>query len=133
METHYAAFRLVHVVAVLTSGTLFFARGFAINFFGARWPMRAPVRYLTYTVDTILLAAALVLTTIIRQYPFANGWLTAKLLLLVVYIGLGSFALKRGRTANIRIVTWVAALAVYLFIVGVARAHDPLGFFAPLF
>lgn len=133
MDAYYPEVRLVHLLAVLTSGSLFFARGIAINMFGARWPMSAAVRRLTTAVDTILLLAAILLTTIIHQYPFVNGWLTAKVLLLVVYIGLGTFALKRGQTPTIRITAWVAALAVFAFIASVAVAHNPLGVFAHLF
>lgn len=132
MDTYYYAIKMVHMLAVLASGTLFFLRGMAINFFGATWPMAAPVRYLTYSVDTTLLVAALMLTTIIHQFPFVDGWLTVKVLLLIVYIGLGTFALKRGRTKNVRIGAWVAALAVFAFIVSVAVAHNPLGIFAML-
>lgn len=130
MDAYYTQLRLLHISAVMLSGSLFFLRGLAINIFGASWPMAAPVRYLTYTVDTVLLVAALMLTTVIHQYPFVDAWLTVKVVCLVLYIGLGTFALKRGRTPTIRIVTWVAALAVFLFIVSVARAHNPAGFFA---
>jgi uncharacterized membrane protein SirB2 len=56
-----------------------------------------------------------------------HGWLTAKVCLLVVYIVLGSLALKRARTPRQRAWCYAAAIAVYLFIVGIARAHDPLG------
>ena len=68
------------------------------------------------------------LATILRQYPFVQDWVTAKVVLLVVYIVLGSFALKRGRTRAVRASCFVAALAVYLAIVSIARAHHPLGF-----
>jgi uncharacterized membrane protein SirB2 len=61
-----------------------------------------------------------------------QGWLTAKVLLLVVYVVLGSFALKRGRTRTVRTSCWIAALLVYLFIVSIARAHNPLGIVALL-
>ena len=131
MIEFYTQIKWVHVTAVLTSGTLFFIRGLLVNL-GARWPMAAPVRYLTYTVDTILLTAALMLTTIVHQYPFVNGWLTTKVLLLVVYIVLGTFALKQGRTRKVRLICYFAALVVFAFIVSVARAHNPLGVFARL-
>ena len=72
------------------------------------------------------------LVTILHQYPFVHAWLTVKVLLLVVYVVLGSFALKRGRTRAMRVGCWLAALTVYVSIVGIARAHDPLGFLASL-
>jgi uncharacterized membrane protein SirB2 len=132
LEAYYAEIRLVHLGAVLLSGTLFFLRGLAVTVFGAAWPYRAPVRYLTYSVDTILLVAALMLTTVVHQYPFADNWLTMKVVLLVVYIVLGTYALKRGKTEAIRLGAFLAALAVFAFIASVARAHNPLGVFTAL-
>jgi uncharacterized membrane protein SirB2 len=129
VEAYYSEIRLVHLFAVLTSGSLFFLRGMALNVFGAAWPQIAPVRYLTYTVDTVLLTAALMLTTVVHQYPFIDAWLTVKVLLLGVYVVLGSYALKRGRTGKMRLVFWVVALAVFAFIASVARAHNPYGWF----
>jgi uncharacterized membrane protein SirB2 len=123
MTEFYTQIKWVHVTAVMASGTIFFIRGLLV-ILGVRWPMAAPIRYLTYTIDTILLTAALMLTTIVHQYPFVNAWLTVKVLLLVVYIVLGTFALKRGRTRTTRIFCYIAALLVFAFIVTVARAHN---------
>jgi len=119
----------VHVAAVIVSGSLFAIRGTGV-LAGASWPMFAPLRYLTYTVDTVLLTAALMLATLLHQYPFVHAWLTVKVLLLVVYIVLGTYALKRGRTRRVRAGCFAAALLVYLFIASVARAHQPWGIFA---
>ena len=126
MIEFYPDIKWVHICAVIASGSLFALRG-AGALAGARWPMWAPLRYLTYTIDTVLLTAALMLVTILHQYPFVQAWLTVKVLLLVVYIVLGTFALKRARTPRSRAIFYGAALAVYLFIASVARAHDPLG------
>jgi uncharacterized membrane protein SirB2 len=126
MIEFYPQIKTVHVAAVIASGMLFLLRGFAVQL-GAKWAMAAPLRYLSYSIDTVLLTAALMLVTILHQYPFVQGWLTAKVVLLIVYVVLGSFALKRGRTRAVRISCWVAALLVYLFIVSIARTHSPLG------
>ena len=131
MLEFYPQIKWVHIAAICASGLLFALRGGA-TLAGARWPMWAPLRYLTYTIDTVLLTAALMLVTILHQYPFVNGWLTAKVLLLVLYVLLGTWALRRGRTQAIRAVCYVAALLVFLFIVSIARAHNPLGLFARL-
>jgi len=130
MIEFYPQIKAVHIAAVMLSGVLFLLRGGAVQL-GASWAMAAPLRYLSYTIDTVLLTAALMLATIIHQFPFVQGWLTAKVLLLIVYVVLGSFALKRGRTRAVRTSCWLAALLVYLFIVSIARAHSPLGIFAP--
>jgi len=122
----YPQIRLVHIAAVFASGGLFFLRGAGVQL-GAQWPMVAPLRYLSYTIDTVLLTAALMLASLLHQYPFVHAWLTVKVLLLVVYIVLGMFALRRGRTRMARLGCWVLALLVYALIVSVARTHHPLG------
>ena len=129
MIEFYPQIKTVHIAAVIASGSLFLLRGAAVQL-GAKWPMAAPLRYLSYSIDTVLLTAALMLATILQQFPFVHGWLTAKVLLLVCYVVLGTFALKRGRTRAVRTVCWVAALLVYLFIVSIARTHHPLGVLA---
>src|SRR4030095_8956613 len=131
MLEFYPQIKAVHIAAVAASGLLFLLRGAAFQF-GLSWAMEAPLRYLSYTIDTVLLTAALMLATILRQFPFVQGWLTAKVLLLVVYVVLGSLALKRGRTRAVRTSCWIAALLVYLFIVSIARTHNPLGIAALL-
>lgn len=131
MIEFYPQIKLVHVVCVLLSGTLFLVRGCAA-LAGAHWPMAMPVRLLSHAIDTALLTAALMLFTLLPGGMFANGWLTAKLCLLVVYIVLGSFALRRGRTRGVRAGSFVAAIAVFLFMLSIARLHHPLGAFALL-
>ncbi len=126
MTQWYPDIKLVHVAAVLASGTLFLLRGVVLQA-GARWPMAVPVRYLSYGIDTVLLTAALALLTVLPSATYANGWLTLKILLLLVYIGLGTFALKRGRTAGQRRACFVAALLVYACMFAIARTHHPLG------
>jgi uncharacterized membrane protein SirB2 len=122
----YPQIKLVHVAAVIASGSLFLLRGLAVQA-GAQWAMAAPLRYLSYTIDTTLLTAAFMLSSMLRQYPLVHGWLTAKVALLVVYIVLGTLALRRARTRRTRAICFVAALAVFLLILSVARTHDPLG------
>jgi uncharacterized membrane protein SirB2 len=131
MIEFYPEIKAVHVGAVIASGSLFATRG---SLMLARSPLanHAALRYLSYAIDTTLLTAALMLTTMLRQYPFVDGWLTAKVLLLALYIVLGSLALKRGRTYRARAACLVAALCVFLFIVSIARTHDPRGVLAML-
>jgi uncharacterized membrane protein SirB2 len=51
----------------------------------------------------------------------------AEVALVVVYIVLGVFALKRARTPRSRLGFYLAALLVYFAIYSIARAHHPLG------
>jgi uncharacterized membrane protein SirB2 len=126
MVEYYLEIKAAHVYSVLASGGLLLLRGLAAQL-GARWATAAPLRYSSYAIDTVLLTAALMLATILRQYPFVHEWLTAKVVLLVVYIVLGSFALGRGRTRGIRTACCIAAVVVFAAIYRIARTHDPLG------
>jgi uncharacterized membrane protein SirB2 len=130
MIEFYPQIRQVHVLAVILSGSLFALRG-AFALAGARWPQAAPVRYLSYAIDTTLLTAALMLVTILPAAMFANGWLATKLALVVVYVVLGVLAMKRGRTRGVRAGCFAAALLVFAAIVGIARMHHPLGWLSP--
>jgi uncharacterized membrane protein SirB2 len=129
MVEFYLEIRAVHIGSVMASGTLFLLRGVALNLFGWRWALAWPLRYLSWTVDTVLLTAALMLITIVHQYPFIDGWLTVKVVLLVPYVVLGYMAL-RGETRRTRLASFAGAAVTFLFIYSVARAHDPLGFLA---
>ena len=82
-------------------------------------------RIVPHVVDTFLLASGVGLMVITRQYPLQQSWLTAKLIGLVIYIVLGTIALRRGRTPAVRGAAFVAAVAVFLWIVATARAHAP--------
>jgi len=121
----YAILKTVHVTSVVLSIGLFVVR--------LRWAYTSPtmlqrtwVRVLPHVIDTVLLASAIALTLVLHQYPFVNGWLTAKVLALIAYIVFGSFALKRARTPAGQRVASVAALASVGYIVAVALTHDPL-------
>ena len=79
----YLVVKQVHVCSVLLSFTLFLLRG-AIVLSGRQLPARLWLRVAPHAVDTVLLASALWLTTLVGQYPFRHDWLTVKVLLLVV-------------------------------------------------
>lgn len=128
MLEFYLPIKNVHIATVLLSGGVFFLRGMLL-LNGRTWAMSAPFRYLSYSIDTVLLTAALMLATMLPSGVFANGWLAVKMFLLVVYVVLGSFALKRGRSPKIRRNCFVAAIIVFAFMLTVARTHQPLGIF----
>lgn len=121
----YLTIKIVHVTCVAASYALFFTRGVWMmgesTLLQQRW-----VRIVPHVIDTMLLLSATALVVMIRQYPFVSGWLTAKVLGLVVYIGLGMIALKRGRSRRARITAWVAAQLVFFYIVAVAITRNPL-------
>lgn len=115
----FALIKTAHVGCAVLSFGLFFLRGIWMLYtpqrLGQLW-----VRILPHVIDTVLLASAIALAVLSRQYPGALPWLTAKLVALLVYIGLGTVALKRGRTRGIRMLAWFAALGTFGYIVAVA-------------
>jgi len=128
MLEFYPQIKFVHVLCVVLSGSLFALRG-TMMLASSSIANHAVLRHASYVIDTALLTAALMLAAILHQYPFVQPWLTAKVLLLIAYIVLGVFALRRGRTRTSRALFFAAALAIFLFIVSVALAHDPRGIF----
>ncbi|SAL53037.1 hypothetical protein AWB67_02383 [Caballeronia terrestris] len=82
-------------------------------------------------IGTLLLLSAILLVLIVG-FGASAAWLSAKIVGLVVYVSLGAFALKRGRTQTARAVFGVLAIATFAFIASVARSHDLLGFFRVL-
>jgi uncharacterized membrane protein SirB2 len=123
---YYAEIRWVHVHAVIASIGLFAARGL-LMILDLPWRQHFVLRTLPHAIDTALLTSALMLSSMLQQYPLAQPWLTVKLLALAVYIVLGSIALRRGRSRRVRFVAFGAALATVLFIVSVASLRNPLG------
>lgn len=123
--------RAVHVGAVAASGGLFALRGLAL-LAGARWPRHIAVRVLTWSVDTVLLTAALMLWTMLPGAVFANHWLAVKLAVIALYVVLAHVALRGAGTRRARVLAFALALAVFGWVVGIARAHDPMGWLARL-
>jgi uncharacterized membrane protein SirB2 len=126
MLEFYQPVKWAHLLAVMCSGSLFFARGIGV-LTGQHWPMHALARYLSYTIDTLLLSAALILVGMLPHAVFASGWLTVKLALVVVYVVLGSFALRRARSQHLRVLCFCTAALTFAAIIMIARTHDPLG------
>lgn len=90
-------------------------------------PLRATraARVLPHVVDSFLLLGALGLTTTLGAWPFAQPWLTAKVLALVAYIGLGMVAFRFGPTKRVRATAFGAAIGVVVYLVAVALTKDP--------
>ncbi len=86
------------------------------------------VRITPHIVDSTLLGSAITLAYLSGQYPLVNGWLTAKVLGLLVYIVLGAVALKRGKSVMVRRNCFVLAICCYAYIVSVALTRQVLPF-----
>jgi uncharacterized membrane protein SirB2 len=130
MQDIYASLKTLHMASVTASLALFVLRG--------AWLWRSParlrlrwVRIVPHVVDTILLATGITLAALLGASG-PHAWLGAKIAGLVVYIVLGSIALKYGRTSGVRLAAFIAALATFAWIVSVAITKSPAGFLGPL-
>ena len=123
----YLLLKQVHITCAILSISGFAARGVLMLRDSALLQSRF-TRVAPHIVDTALLASAIALAWLSGQYPFAQTWLTAKVLALLAYIALGTVALKRGHTKAVRAVAFAAALAVAAYIVAVALTRNPLPF-----
>lgn len=117
--------KVIHLSAVVASFTLFFLRGLwllrASPVMQQRWVKIAP-----HSIDTVLLVSAIALAWQLGVTPFNSPWLTAKIVALLVYIGLGMLAFRFARTIAQRLTAWLGALLVFGYIVAAAITHDPL-------
>ena len=123
----YVAIKAVHQTAVALSFAGFFGRGLgALQ--GAAWVRSRTAKTLPHLVDTVLLASAITLAWTLHLNPLATPWLLAKIVGLLVYIGLGTVALRPGRSRQTRAAAWAGALATFGYIASVALTKSPLGF-----
>lgn len=132
LARHFLDIRALHVGCVALSGSLFTARG-VLRLKGMPLANHRALRAASVLIDTVLVTAALLLTSILHEYPFVDGWLTAKLLLLVLYVALGWVALKGARTSMGRLAAFGGALLTFTAIIGVAVTRNPLGWLALLY
>ena len=120
----YLILKHLHVTCVVLSGLGFALRGWWMLNDSPRLMARL-TRIVPHVVDTLLLGSALVMAWLSGQYPFAQGWLTAKFFGLLIYILCGTMALKRGKTKAQRSFFLVLAIVAYAYIVGVALTRSP--------
>ena len=93
-------------------------------------PMRDQkwVRVLPHVVDTVLLSIGVVMVFSIGA-SLTDGWLAAKMLALLGYIGFGVLTM-RARTQGMKVVGFLLALACVGYLFAVAFSRSPLPFVA---
>lgn len=127
MLEHYFLIKHLHMTTAIISIAFFIVRAWwsvrEVALLQRRW-----VRILPHINDTLLLVLGVMLTIMLSMSPHQHPWLAAKLLGLIVYILLGTVAIKRGRTPLTRGLTAIAAIAVFLYVFGTAITKNPLFF-----
>ncbi|RDB44293.1 regulator SirB [Halomonas sp. DQ26W] len=127
MVEHYFLIKHLHMTTAGLSLAFFILR--------AWWSVReAPilqrrwVKIVPHVNDTLLLTFGILLMVMLSMWPQRHPWLAAKILALLVYIVLGSVAIKRGRTSLVRGMAALAAVITFLYMLGTAMFKDPLWF-----
>jgi uncharacterized membrane protein SirB2 len=124
-DLHTSPLKYIHITCVALSYSLFFLRGVWMLRDSSYLQQRL-VRIAPHIVDTMLLGSAIALAWQLGISPLTNPWLASKIAALLLYIIVGTVALKRGKTKRIRVFAWLTAQIVFLYIVSVAVTHDPL-------
>jgi uncharacterized membrane protein SirB2 len=123
---NYFFIKQLHITAATLSLLLFIVRAYW-SITRSNKLQQPLVKITPHVVDTILLVCGILLT-------FAVGglqpWIVAKLIALVLYIAVGTIAIKRGKTTGSRATAALIAIAIFFYIVGVAVAHNPLSWIA---
>lgn len=125
---NYLLIKHLHVTAAALSIVFFIIRSYW-SVTGNGLLQKKVVKIAPHIIDTVLLLAAILLS--MRLGPAAaQPWVLTKIVLLIAYIGVGTIAIKRGRTPTSRAVAAIIAVGIFLYIVGVALTRNPASWFA---
>jgi len=123
--------KIVHVACAIASICGFMLRGY--------WMMtssdllqRKLTRIAPHIIDTLFLLSGIAMLYMLSLNPLTQGWLLAKFGGLIAYILLGTIAIKRGPTMQIRMIAFVGAVSVFAYIGGVALSRSAASWLAYL-
>lgn len=124
----YTIIKNAHISFALISISLFVLRAYWSSI-ESQQLQRPWAKTIPHINDALLLICAIYLMNVSNQFPFTHDWLTAKFFALLIYIGLGSIAIKRGKTRGIRLLFSLLAIVTFCYIFTVARSHSALAVF----
>ena len=119
----HALLKLVHQVTVVLSFAGFAVRG-ALMLADSPLLRRRWMRTWPHFIDTLLLVTGIWMAVNLHLNPVNHPWLSAKLVALLLYIGLGFVALRLGRTRQQRILAFLGALICFAYMVSVALTRS---------
>ena len=121
----HATLKLLHQASALISLCGFVLRG-GLMLIESPLLQRRWMRSWPHLIDTLLLVSGIWMAVNLQLHPGNSPWLAAKLIALLLYIGLGFFALRLGKTRRIRRVAFIAAIACFAYIGLVALTRSAL-------
>ncbi len=126
----YTFFHHLHVACVIASISGFALRG-TLKMDGSPLLQRRLARVLPHAVDALLLLSAVVLVVMSEQYPFVSPWVTAKIVALLGYIGLGIAFMRHPPSPVREKLLFLLALATAVYIMLVAVSKQPIPTLSP--
>lgn len=121
----YLILKYVHVVAAVTTISGFMLRGYWM-LTESKNLQHPAAKVVPHVIDSVFLLAGVGMIWQLHLNPLTQPWLLAKFAGLVAYVLLGTVAIKRGPTKQVRTVALVGAIAVFAYIAGVALRKSPL-------
>ena len=121
----YLILKYVHTIAAVATISGFMLRGYWMLTESNKLQHRV-ARIAPHIIDTVFLLAGVGMVWLLQLNPLTQAWLLAKFAGLIAYILLGTIAIKRGPTRQVRSLAFVGAISVFAYIAGVALAKSPL-------
>lgn len=115
----YTFIKIIHMSFAMISILGFLGRGI-LKINESPLVEKKLVKVLPHVIDTVLLVSAIVLVVMSGQYPWVAPWVGAKVLGLIVYIGLGVVVMRTAKTRQARIIAFALALVTAAYILMVA-------------
>ena len=115
--------KLIHISCAAISVSGFFYRG-VLKLYAPRQLHRKWLKITPHIIDTLLLTSALILMIQQSLYPTDQPWVLTKLVLLVLYIGLGLMTLRFAKTRRHILLSFVLAILCFSYIVAVALTRQ---------
>jgi len=127
----YEILKYAHLTALAVSFVLFFTRGILMmrqsSTANHRGFLIAP-----HIFNFLLILTGVSLAFTLQITPMTQPWLMAKMVVLIVYIGLGVMTYKHPNL-QVRKILWLLALIAFAFMASIAKTKNPLGFLAGFF
>ena len=127
----YLPLKYAHLALAAVSISGFLLRGFWMMS-GSSLAGHRMARIAPHVVDTLFLLSGIALVMRLALPVMQSPWLLAKFVGLLIYIILGTIALRRGPTMPVRQVAFVGALSAFAYIVGAAVSKSPASWLALL-
>ena len=117
--TFYNLLKLGHIACVVISGSLFIYRYARLRMHPDH-PLAKALKVLPHINDTVLLACAIGMLSLIRVNPLTTPWLLAKIAALIAYVALGAVCMRSQPGSRRQAIFFAAAISVFAYILLVA-------------